>query len=53
MDAMTMNYKVEDPSVLDKLKPSHQIMATVYDGDYSLHKIQIMGKNGGDSKFKK
>ncbi len=53
MDAMTMNYKVDDPSILDKVKPGDQIMATVYDGDYSLHKVQIMGKNAGDSKSKK
>ena len=45
MDAMTMDYKVDDPSVLDKVKPGDQIMATVYDGDYSLHKIQIMRKS--------
>ena len=53
MDAMTMNYKVDDPSILDKVKPGDQIMATVYEGDYSLHKVQIMGKNAGDSKSKK
>ena len=53
MDAMTMNYKVDDPSVLDKLKPGDQIMATVYDGDFSLHKVQIMGKNATDSKSRK
>ena len=53
MDAMTMNYKVDDPSILDKLKPGDQIMATVYDGDYSLHKVQVTGKNAGDSKSKK
>jgi len=53
MDAMTMSYKVDDPSIIDKLKPGDQIMATVYDGDYVLHKVQIMGKNAGDSKSKK
>lgn len=53
MEAMTMNYKVDDPSILDKVKPGDQITATVYDGDYSLHKVQIMGKNAGDSKSKK
>ena len=53
MDAMTMSYKVDDPSIIDKLKPGDQIMATVYDGDYMLHKVQIMGKNAGDSKSKK
>ena len=53
MSAMTMNYKVDDPSILDKLKPGDQIMATVYDGDYSLHKVKVMGENAGDSKPKK
>jgi Cu/Ag efflux protein CusF len=52
MDAMTMNYKVDDPSILDKLKPGDQISATVYDGDYSLHKVQIIEK-AGDSKSTK
>jgi Cu/Ag efflux protein CusF len=53
MDAMTMNYKVDDPSILDKVKPGDQIMATVYAGDYSLHNVKVMGKNDGDSKSKK
>lgn len=53
MSAMTMNNKVDDPTIFDKVKPGDQIMATVCDGDYSLNKVQIMGKNGGDSKSKK
>ena len=53
MDAMTMDYKVDDPSILDKVKPGDQILATVYDGDYSLHKVQIMGKKAGESPTKK
>jgi Cu/Ag efflux protein CusF len=53
MDAMTMSYTIDDPSIIDKLKPGDQIMATVYDGDYTLHKVQIIGKNAGDSKSKK
>jgi protein SCO1/2 len=53
MDAMTMSYKVDDPSILDKVKPGDQIMATVYAGDYSLHNVKVMGKNSGDSKAKK
>jgi Cu/Ag efflux protein CusF len=53
MGAMTMDYKVDDPSILDKVKPGDQIMATVYDGDYSLHKVQIMRKNARDSKSNK
>jgi protein SCO1/2 len=43
MDAMTMDYKVDDPSILDTLKPGDQITATVYDGDEKLHKVQIAG----------
>ena len=53
MGAMTMDYKVDDPSILDKVKPGDQITATVYEGDYSLHKVQVAGKNAGDSKPKK
>ncbi len=53
MEAMTMNYKVDDPAVLKKVKAGDQIMATVYDGDYSLHKVQIVAKNGEDSAPKK
>jgi len=53
MGAMTMDYKVDDPSILDKLKPGDQIMATVYDGDYSLHKVKVMGKTPEDPKSKK
>jgi protein SCO1 len=53
MAAMTMDYKVDDPAVLKKVKPGDQIMATVYDGDLVLHKVQVMSKQGGDSKTKK
>jgi Cu/Ag efflux protein CusF len=51
MSAMTMDYKVDDPSVLKKVKPGDRIMATVYDGDLVLHKVQVMP--AGDSKQKK
>jgi protein SCO1/2 len=53
MDAMTMSYKVDDPSIIDKLKPGDQITATVYEGDYTLHKVKLIGQGAGDSKFKK
>jgi Cu/Ag efflux protein CusF len=52
MAAMTMDYKVDDASVLKKVKPGDQIMATVYDGDLVLHKVQIMPKSGSDPKNK-
>jgi protein SCO1/2 len=53
MDAMTMNYKVDDPSIFDKVKPGDEIMATVYDGDPLLHKVKIMGKNPAPPPSKK
>ena len=53
MSAMTMDYKVDDAAVLKKVKPGDQIMATVYDGDLVLHKVQVMPKPAEDSKAKK
>ena len=44
MDAMTMKYKVDDPKVLKTVKPGDEITATVYEGDLSLHKVQVDGK---------
>jgi Cu/Ag efflux protein CusF len=42
MEAMTMNYKTDDPSLIDKVKPGDQISATVYDGDYVLHNVKVV-----------
>jgi protein SCO1 len=50
MGAMTMDYKVDNPSVLSTVKPGDRIMATVYDGDYSLHDVKVMGKAGSAPK---
>jgi protein SCO1/2 len=52
MDAMTMGYKVDDPAVLKNVKPGDRITATVYEGDMTLHKVQVMPKASGDSKSK-
>jgi Cu/Ag efflux protein CusF len=46
MEAMTMKYKVDDPKVLKTVKPGDKITATVYEGDMSLHKVQVDGKSG-------
>ena len=53
MDAMTMSYKVDDPAVLKNVKAGDRIMATVYDGDMTLHRVQVVSKDSGDSKSKK
>ena len=53
MDAMTMDYKVDNPAILKKVKPGDQIMATVYKGDMTLHNVRIMKKSDGGSKSKK
>jgi Cu/Ag efflux protein CusF len=42
MDAMTMAYSVDDPSVLQMVRIGDQIRATVYDGDYTLHDIRVV-----------
>jgi Cu/Ag efflux protein CusF len=44
MDAMTMKYKVDDKKVLKTAKPGDEITATVYDGDFTLHKVQVVSK---------
>jgi Cu/Ag efflux protein CusF len=46
MDAMTMKYKVDDPKILKKVKAGDEITATVYEGDFSLHKVQVATKSG-------
>ncbi len=43
MGAMTMDYTVDNPAVLSQVKPGDRITATVYDGDYSLHDVKVMG----------
>lgn len=43
MTAMTMNYQVDDPAVLQKLKKGDRIEATVYDGDLKLYQVRVVG----------
>jgi Cu/Ag efflux protein CusF len=42
MDAMTMDYKVDNPAVLKTVKTGDKIVATVYEGDMTLHKVQVV-----------
>jgi Cu/Ag efflux protein CusF len=44
MDAMTMKYKVDDTKVLKTVKVGDEIKATVYEGDYTLHKVEVAAK---------
>jgi protein SCO1/2 len=58
MDAMTMDYKVEDPGMLKTVSVGDEISATVYDGDMTLHQVKVIskkpaqGKGAGDAKPK-
>ena len=53
MDAMTMDYKVDNPAILNKVKPGDRIMATVYEGDMTLHNVRVMKKGASASKSEK
>ena len=44
MDAMVMPYKVDKPDILKKIKAGDQISATVYDGDFTLYDIHVLGR---------
>jgi Cu/Ag efflux protein CusF len=45
MEKMTMKYKVDDPKVLKSVKAGDEIKATVYEGDLTLHKVQVAPKS--------
>ena len=42
MDAMTMSYPVDKPDILKQVKAGDRIMATVYQGDMTLHNVEVM-----------
>ncbi len=41
MDAMTMTYAVDKPEVLKSVKAGDRISATVFEGDLTLHNVQV------------
>jgi Cu/Ag efflux protein CusF len=43
MSAMTMAYRVSSEEVLSKLKPGDQIIAKVYEGDFTLYDVRVVG----------
>ena len=42
MDAMSMKYAVDNADVFKTVKVGDTIEATVYDGDYTLHDVQVV-----------
>ncbi len=42
MDAMTMGYAVDQEDVLKRVKAGDEITATVYQGDFTLHNVQVV-----------
>jgi Cu/Ag efflux protein CusF len=44
MDAMSMAYSVDKPDELQKVKPGDRIEATVYQDDYKLYYIKVIGR---------
>jgi outer membrane protein, heavy metal efflux system len=42
MGEMTMGFGVDDPGVLNRVKPGDRITAKVYEGDFTLHDVQVL-----------
>ncbi len=42
MGAMTMAYAIDKPETLKRVKAGDQIKATVYEGDYTLHDVEVL-----------
>jgi hypothetical protein len=53
MDAMTMNYPVDKPDALKMIKVGDMIMATVYEGDMTLHNVMKMPPEKSDKQKSK
>ncbi len=43
MEAMSMKYQVDNADVFKTAKVGDMIEATVYDGDYKLYKVHVVG----------
>lgn len=53
MGAMTMNYSVDKPEVLKTVKVGDLVSATVFQGDMTLHNVEVVPPdNSGKQKSK-
>jgi Cu/Ag efflux protein CusF len=50
LPALTNDYAVDNNALLSSLKPSDEIIATVYVGDPMLHNVQVVSRNSGDQR---
>jgi Cu/Ag efflux protein CusF len=53
MDSGTSDFSVDEPGVLNRLRPADNIRATVYPNDFTLHQIHVVYRNEGDTTSKK
>ena len=53
MDSATTDFSVDEPGVLNRLRPADDIRATVYPNDLTLHQIHIVYRSTGDKTSKK
>jgi Cu/Ag efflux protein CusF len=53
MDSATTDFSVDEPGVLNRLRPADNIRATVYPNDLTLHQIHVVYRSAGDKTFKK
>src|SRR5260370_10016570 len=44
MGTMTMEYAIDNPEVLGRVKAGDEITAKVYEGDFTLHGVQVVSK---------
>lgn len=53
MDSATTDFSVDEPGVLNRLRPADNIRATVYPNDLTLHQIHVVYRIAGDKTSKK
>lgn len=51
MGTMTMGYAVDKDDVFNRVKAGDQITATVYEGDFTLHNVQVVPKGNAPGEL--